>query len=111
MNGLTLSVPVELPSPDRLEELIREGARLAAKEQLEWLTIDQAAEVMQVTRRTFERKLKQLAIPVSTIDGIIRIARCDVDAVLLANLSTPDTVVAFPSKAKRDAVLKKKEAA
>jgi len=101
---VTVSVPIALPCAERIEEIIREEARAVAERQLAWLTFDQAAAHMGISPRTFERKKKELGLPVSIIDGVKRVARADVDALMRAHLHVPTaTVIAFPSVLQRDA--------
>ncbi|MEQ1861860.1 MAG: helix-turn-helix domain-containing protein [Chthoniobacteraceae bacterium] len=104
MNGLTLQVPLELPSSEEVRAIIREAAMDCAAKQLAWLTFAEAARHLGVCRKTFERKRRKLGIPVAQIDGIQLVARADLDAILLAHLSAPGaTVIRFPSVELRDA--------
>ena len=104
MQTLAVQIPVELPSAERIEEIIREAAAAAAREQMSWLTFEEAAKHWGVSFRTFERKKKKLGLPVSEIDGVKRIARADLDAALRAHLKVPKVrVLEFPSLVQRDA--------
>ena len=102
-NTFTVAVQVELPDAQRIEEIIREEAARVAGAQLAWLSFAEAAKYWGVSKRTFERKKKRMGLPVSEIDGIKRIARCDLDAALRANLKLAKvSVIPFPSVAMRD---------
>lgn len=84
---LTLPVPIVLPSSDRIEELILQAALQAARERLMWLAMDEAAEYLGLSKRTLERKRKEIGLPASEMGGIIRICREDLDALLRAYMS------------------------
>jgi hypothetical protein len=107
-----LSVPMELPTAARLEEIAREEIAKAAREQLRWLTNKQAAEYVGWGFRTWERRKKKLGIPVSIIDGSQSYLRDDLDAVLLGHVTAPgSTVVNFPSLELRRQVMNGKAVA
>jgi hypothetical protein len=101
LQSITMNVPVTLPSPERIEELIREGAREAAAAHFVWLTITEAATHMNCPKRTFERKKKSLKIPISIIDGVKRIARQDLDAIMIAHTvadKSGNLLIQFPTQ-------------
>jgi hypothetical protein len=105
--SLTVAVPIDLPSPERVEEIYREELRKVAEEHGVWLCTEAAAAYCQMHKRTFERKKKAFRVPASKIDGAIAYYRPDLDALRLANVEVPPgpTVIQFPSiKARAEAV-------
>ena len=96
---LTLPVPVTLPSPARIEELILQAALTAARERLMWLTLEEAADYLRVHKKTFDRLRRKIGLPVSVTGGIVRVCRDDLDAVLRAHLVQNGQVqlIAWPS--------------
>jgi hypothetical protein len=105
----TVSVPVTVPD---FAAIVREAALEAARELNQWLTFKDAAAYLRVSFRTFERKKKELGLPVVEIDGVKRILRADLDAALLAHLKTPaNPIIHFPSTELRSALIAKTVAA
>lgn len=96
---LNLQVPLAVPAPARIEELILQAAREAARERLMWLSLEEAAEYLGINKKTLERKRKDIGLPAAVLGGIVRICREDLDALLRAHLVQNGQVqmIAWPS--------------
>jgi hypothetical protein len=104
MNATTISIPLELPSVERMEELYREALTAAAKARVNWLDSSEAAQYVGWGRSTFFRRRREFGLPVSEINGTKMYYRPDLDALLLSHMSAPEgaKVIEFPSIMKRD---------
>lgn len=111
MSTLALQIPVEIPAPERIEQLIREAAREVAREKSRWLDFNAAAEYLSVSRRTFDR-WRQTGGPLETLpvseltDTAKLVAQEDLDTLLAARLVTRGgKILDFPSlERRRDAI-------
>src|SRR5688500_7571074 len=103
MSALTLNVPLELPSAERLEELVREAARDVAREQGQWLDFEEAAAYLKISIRTFRRYREAggllSGLPACEVSSTTRLFwRGDLDAIIAARLvSHGPKVIDFPS--------------
>jgi hypothetical protein len=100
----TVSVPIPVPSQERLEEIFREECARVAKERATWFDFKSAAEYLRISLRTFERRKKKWGLPVSEFSSGLKIVyRADLDALALNHLvEGRNKVVHFPSVAARD---------
>ena len=101
MATLSLTVPIELPSAERMEELYREAAAAAVAQRDTWLSLDEAAEYLWMSRRSLDRKRVKWGLPVGELDGVKIVMRADLDAVAKAHLCTPggrSPILPFPSQ-------------
>jgi hypothetical protein len=98
-----VSIPVELPSSERMEEIYREECRAIIAQRETWLTLNEAAAYLRISRDTFDRRRKQWGLPVSDLGGgILIVQRADLDAVAGAHLAVSGggrSVIDFPSTA------------
>ena len=100
----TVSVPIPVPSHERLEEIFREECARVAKERATWLDFKGAAEYLRISLRTFERRKRKWGLPVSEFSSGLKIVyRADLDALAFNHLvEGRSKVVRFPSVAARD---------
>lgn len=110
-NELSVTVPVTLPSPERMEEIFREECAKVAAERATWLGLAEAAQYLAgMSLRTFERRKGEWGIPQSELSsGLKMIYRADLDALGISRLvkgSRPlcakcgeQVVIDFPSVA------------
>lgn len=102
-----VSFPLRVPTAEELREERIEAMRRVEAERRRWLTNEEAAAHVRMPMRTWERKKKELAVPVAKIDGLLRYLVDDLDAILLAHITAPETsVIKFPSIEQRDALMK-----
>ena len=100
----TVSVPVPVPTQERLEEIFREECARVAKERATWFDFKGAAEYLRISLRTFERRKKKWGLPVSEFSNGLKIVyRADLDALALNHLvEGRSKLVHFPSVTARD---------
>ena len=105
----TVSVPIPVPSQERLEEIFREECARVAKERATWFDFKSAAEYLQMSLRTFERRKSKWGLPVSQFSSGLKIVyRADLDALALHHLvEAKRKVLEFPSLVARDELVKR----
>lgn len=104
---LLASFAVQAPSEAELREIWIEACRRVVADRLCWLTNEEAAAHLKMPMRTWERKKKELGVPVVKIDGLLRYLVDDLDAILLAHGSSPNgSVIKFPSVSLRQELMK-----
>lgn len=73
MNGdvpqLSISVPVSVPTPERMEEIYREVCAEVAMARATWFDFAGAAEYLQMSLRTFERRKAAWGLPVCELSA------------------------------------------
>lgn len=105
--AVLVQVPLQLPSAEQMREERIEAYTRVERERRRWLTNEEAAAHLRMPMRTWERKKKELGVPVVKIDGLIRYLMDDLDAVMAAHSSAPATsVIKFPSLELRNALLR-----
>lgn len=100
MPAVTLQLPIDTPSSERMEEIYREAARAAIAERETWLSLDEAAEHLRMSRTTFYRLRKTAGLPVAELGGVSIVLRADLDAIAKAHLvvAGAGSVLEFPSQ-------------
>jgi hypothetical protein len=100
---LKLTVPLSVPTPERMEEIFREECAKAAAALTTWFDFKGAANYLGgMSLRTFERRKKAWGLPISELSAGLKIVyRADLDALALNNLVNvkAKNVIAFPSVA------------
>lgn len=106
MPPLTLQIPLEVPSPERMEEIFREECRRAAGERAKWLTYEEAGRYIGKDVRTVHRYITKYNVPVSELEGTRVTFLADWDALLLEHSITRGSgkVIDFPSQAEKAAI-------
>ena len=105
----TVSVPIPVPSEERIEEIFREECARAAKDRATWFDFKSAAEYLHISLRTFERRKKKWGLPVAELsNGLKVVYRADLDALALHHLvERQGKVLEFPSVIARDELIKR----
>lgn len=105
MTPLTLQLPVSVPTPERMEELYREAAAAEIARRGVWLTLDEAAEYLRISRRSLDRHRVKWGLPVAELEGQRIVLRSDLDAIARAHLTIRGAgpVIEFPSQSKSTA--------
>ena len=107
---ISLTVPVSIPSRERMEEIYREECARVAQERAKWFDFAGAAAYLKMSLRTFERRKKSWGLPIAELSpGLKIVYRADLDALALSKLvkSTRAQIIEFPSVAAHEELLKR----
>lgn len=106
---LSVSVPMEIPSPERIEAILREECARVARERLVWVSAKEAARYCATSLREFYRMKKNHGLPTSEVGGCIAYHVADLDRLKLLHMMTkgsPAENAAWPSIQARNEILR-----
>lgn len=99
-NEILISVPVAIPSAERMEEIFREECARKVAERETWFDFAGAAQYLKLSLRTFQRRKKAWGLPVAELSpGLKIVYRADLDALAMSKLvkGRSHNVIEFPS--------------